>query len=137
MRCPVTVPVAAGTVAAIIGCTAAPRQSDQESVLGEWNGPHVSLVLTDSGGTIEYDCGSGKLRAPAQLDASGGFVVPGVHIREHGGPVRVGEVPDSLPARYVGRLRGGQMTLRVFVSSDTLGSFTLRRGATQQLVKCL
>jgi hypothetical protein len=58
-------------------------------------------------------------------------------VREHGGPVRVGEVPDSVPARYVGRVDGDRMTLRVLVGRDTLGPFELRRGAEPQLFKCL
>jgi hypothetical protein len=58
-------------------------------------------------------------------------------VREHGGPIRVGEVPDSLPARYAGHVRGDRMTLRVLVGADTLGPFELRRGAEPQLFKCL
>ncbi|MDQ3516316.1 MAG: hypothetical protein M3403_06025 [Gemmatimonadota bacterium] len=60
-----------------------------------------------------------------------------MHVREHGGPVRVGDIPDSASARYVGRISGGRMTLRVFVGPDTLGPFELVRGADAQLVRCL
>ena len=34
--------------------------------------------------------------------ASGKFEVSGVYVREHGGPVRVDEVPDARPAKYSG-----------------------------------
>jgi hypothetical protein len=58
-------------------------------------------------------------------------------VREHGGPERVGEVPDSEPARYLGRVTGDHMVLQVLVGSDTLGPFTLQRGTAPQLFRCL
>jgi hypothetical protein len=69
----------------------------------------------------------------------GEFEAIGVHVREHGGPVREGERPDSIPARYVGRVTGDRMTLRVYAGSrpDTLGPFELRRGGEPRLFKCL
>jgi hypothetical protein len=125
-------------IAATLQCTAiGPSPGAGAPVLGRWGGVHVALTLADSGGTIEYDCGHGGVGAPVRLDRAGRFDVAGVHVREHGGPVRVGEVPDSLPARYAGHVRGDRMTLRVFVGADTLGPFELRRGAEPQLFKCL
>jgi hypothetical protein len=106
-------------------------------VTGRWGGTHVALTLSESGGTIEYDCAHGGIRAPLRPGQDGRFEVDGVHVREHGGPVRVGEVPDSVAARYTGRIAGERMTLRVLVGSDTLGPFELRRGAEPRLFKCL
>lgn len=107
-----------------------------DPVTGEWGGTHVALSLTDSGGTVEYDCAHGTL-GPLHTDRRGHFDVVGVHVREHGGPVRVGETVDSAPARYVGQVSGGAMTLRVLVGPDTLGPFALGRGRQAQLFKCL
>jgi hypothetical protein len=130
--------IAYATLLLGVGCAGPPSaRSDGSPVFGVWNGLHASLTLADTGGTIEYDCAHGRIRAALQPDAAGRFDVPGVHFRDHGGPVRIGEVPDSVAARYVGQVRGGEMTLRVFVGSDTLGPFTLRRDATQQLMRCL
>jgi hypothetical protein len=132
-----TLPLVIGIVAAL-QCTAiGSSPAEGTLVLGRWGGVHVALTLTDSGGTIEYDCAHGGLGTPVRLDRAGRFDVAGVHVREHGGPVRVGEVPDSLPARYAGDVTGDRMTLRVFVGTDTLGRFELRRGAEPQLFKCL
>jgi hypothetical protein len=125
-------------IAATLQCTAiGPSPREGALVLSRWGGAHVALTLTDSGGTIEYDCAHGGLGAPVRLDRAGRFNIAGVHVREHGGPIRVGEVPDSLPARYAGHVRGDRMTLRVLVGADTLGPFELRRGAEPQLFKCL
>lgn len=122
---------------ALIGCSTAAAPGIGTMVTGQWGAPRASLTLTESGGTIEYDCAHGGLNAAVHPDGAGRFEVSGVHVREHGGPVRVGEVPDSIPARYIGVVRGDRMTLRVVVGADTLGPFELQRNAAAQLVRCL
>ena len=128
--------LAALALAACSGAAVLPSTSDGP-LIGPWGGPHAALALTDSGGTIQYDCAHGGLRAPLRPDASDHFVVAGVHVREHGGPTRIGEVPDSVPARYEGDVAGDRMTLRVLAGPDTLGPFVLVRGAAPQLFRCL
>jgi hypothetical protein len=123
-------------VAAVLQCTAIGSPTGAP-VGGRWGGAHIALTLTEAGGRIEYDCAHGGFSTPVRPDQAGRFEVAGVHVREHGGPIRVGEVPDSLPARYVGRVSGDRMTLRVVVGRDTIGPFELRRGAEPQLFKCL
>ena len=125
-------------LAATLHCTGvSPEPGDGNAVLGQWGARHVGLVLTESGGSIEYDCAHGGLAGPIRPGGDGRFEQGGVHVREHGGPMRVGEVPDSVPARYVGRIDGGRMTLRVIVNADTLGPFELQRNTPPQLLKCL
>ena len=94
------------------------------------------MVTADSG-TITYDCAHGRLNTPILSDGSGHFDVAGVHVREHGGPVRIDEVPNAVPARYSGQINGDRMELRVLMASDTLGPFTLKRGGAPQLFRCL
>jgi hypothetical protein len=126
------------TIATAGACTApGPRVSDGAPVTGRWGGVHADLTLTDTGGAIEYDCAHGGLAAPIRPDRDGRFEIAGVHVREHGGPSRIGEVPDAVPARYLGRIAGNRMTLRVLVGADTLGVFDLRQDAQAQLFKCL
>jgi hypothetical protein len=104
---------------------------------GAWGGAHAGLTLTAEGGTISYDCAHGTLDAPVRPDRDGRFDVIGVHVREHGGPVRAGEVLDAEPARYLGQVTGDSMVLRVLVGPDTLGPFTLQRDVAPQLLRCL
>jgi hypothetical protein len=112
--------------------------SSEATVLaGAWGGPHAGLTLTSSGGAISYDCAHGGLGAPVRPDRTGRFDVPGVHVREHGGPTRLGEVPDSAPARYLGQVSGDRLVLRVLVGADTLGPFALQRDAPPRLFRCL
>lgn len=120
---------------AVPGPGAAPRPGT--ALEGNWGGAHVALTLSATGGSIEYDCAHGMLDAAVVPDASGAFVVAGRHVREHGGPERVGEQLPSQPALYEGRVSGERMQLRVRVGADTLGPFTLQRGASAQLMKCL
>jgi hypothetical protein len=124
--------------ATLCGCTMGGAPSTEETVLsGAWGGVHVGLTLTPEGGTIYYDCAHGSLDAPARRDRAGRFEVAGVHVSEQGGPVRVGEVPDSVPARYLGQVNGDRMVLHVLAGPDTLGPFVLQRGVAPQLFRCL
>lgn len=125
-------------MATLYACTTtgAPSSSDAP-IVGRWSGAHAELMLTDSGGTSSYDCAHGGLYSPVVPNGAGDFDVLGVHVRERGGPARIGEVPDSLPARFIGQLNGDRMRLRVLVGTDTLGPFELQLGAASQLVRCL
>jgi hypothetical protein len=121
----------------LAGCSATGVSYGGGPVTGTWGGVHASLALTGDGGTITYDCAHGAVQAPVILGSDGTFDVAGVHVREHGGPVRIDEVPDSVAARYVGQVHGDHMTLRVLAGPDTLGPFELELGATPQLFRCL
>ncbi|MCL4212752.1 MAG: hypothetical protein KJZ74_02445 [Gemmatimonadales bacterium] len=108
-----------------------------EGLAGDWNGVGASLRLDAAGGEIEFDCAHGGLSATVRPDRSGAFETPGVFVREHGGPIRIDEVPDSIPARYIGRVRGDELTLRVMFGSDSVGPLTLLRDGPVRLFKCL
>ncbi len=125
------------TLGAAVTCTRFPGGTESGAVTGRWGGPRADLTFTETGGTIEYDCAHGGIGSAVYADRAGRFDVNGAHVREHGGPALIGERPDSLPARYVGRVSGDHMTLRVFVAADTLGPFDLARDKAAQLVKCL
>lgn len=105
----------------------------------EWGGQHIGLVVLTGGATIEYDCASGTIDEPITVGAGGGFSAMGTHTRGHGGPERIGEIPDRNPARYTGSTDGKSMTLNVRLTDDNqdLGTFTLTRGAVPAVLKCL
>ena len=126
------------TLATLYACstTGAPSTAGAP-IVGRWSGAHAELTLTESGGTIDYDCAHGGLYSHVVPNSVGEFDVLGVHVRERGGPSRIGEIPDSLPARFIGELNGDRMRLRVLVGIDTLGPFALQLGAPSQLVRCL
>jgi len=118
----------------------APRPPSQTAVsLGIWGGEHVSLLLTEPGGSLEYDCAHGKIDQAFVADGAGRFDLRGTHTREHGGPIREDEEADTHPARYSGATDGRTMTLTVMLldSGEPVGTFKLTRGQAGRIVKCL
>src|SRR5262245_20679828 len=94
--------VAAVVLAAGLGCGL--TDSEGARLSGDWGGPHLAIRFTPSGADLEYDCASGSITQPVELDHAGRFSVLGVHVPGHGGPIRVGEVPPQYPARYDGQV---------------------------------
>lgn len=123
-------------VASLQGCDA---DLSGVQLSGTWGGPHVVLTVLEGRAVLDYDCAHGTLDEPLRLDAGGRFQANGVHVREHGGPIREGEVPDAHPALYTGRSDGREMTLTVTLtdSGERLGTFSLVRGQAGFLTKCL
>lgn len=102
-----------------------------------WGGPHVRLVLTSTGGEIEFDCAHGEIKDSLKRDEQGRFSVAGTFVRE-GGPVRSDESSASRPALYAGRIEGDKMTLTITLtdSNEKLEEFSLTRGSEGRLWKC-
>jgi len=132
IRVPFALGAALLTGAACADAPAAP-------LLGSWGGEHIALVVSATGADLEYDCAFGTIDAPIDLRASGSFTATGTHTFEHGGPIREGEPPDTHPAEYRGLIAGTIMTLTVTLTDTTrtVGTFTLRRGRSPTIFKCL
>jgi hypothetical protein len=122
---------------ALTSCSAGATFTPDVPLVGACGGRSIKLTLTTTGGTVEYDCAHGRIDDPLRPDADGLLRASGVHVREHGGPIREGEVEDVQPAIYVGTVDGDRITLRVLVGADTLGPFSATKGASPQLFKCL
>jgi hypothetical protein len=105
---------------------------------GSWGGNHVSMQVTGSGATLQFDCAHGRIPSLLSLDAQGRFEIAGVFVREHGGPIQQGEPEDSHPAVYSGRLEGNDLTLSIRLSDDgtETGPFTVRLGTEARLFRC-
>lgn len=117
-----------------------PRPPSQSAVaLGIWGGEHVRLLVTERGGSLEYDCAHGKIDQALVSDAAGRFDLRGTHTREHGGPIREDEVADTHPARYSGTTDGQTMILTVTLSDsgERVGTFKLTRGQVGWILRCL
>ena len=106
----------------------------------EWGGEHIGLTVLSAGGaTLEYDCAAGTIDQAIVAGSDGNFVVQGTHTRGHGGPSRDGEIPDRHPARYAGWTDGKEMRLTVTLTDtgEKLGDFTLVRGQSPRVFRCL
>ena len=104
-----------------------------------WGGDHVTVTVASAGAHFEFDCAHGDVGTTLVLNARGEFIATGAFFREHGGPIRQGEVPDSHPAIYDGAVAANTMILTVRLTdlAETVGSFTLTYGSPGRVVKCL
>jgi hypothetical protein len=104
-----------------------------------WGGNDIALTVSDTGTHVEFDCAHGDVPGTLTVDARNTFDVQGTYVREHGGPIRVGEAPDSHPAAYGGSVTASTMilTVRLTDTNEVIGTFTVSRGSPGRVVKCL
>jgi hypothetical protein len=106
---------------------------------GAWGGDHISMSVAENSTHLELDCAHGDIPGVPTLDRRGQFEVAGTFVREHGGPIREGETPDSHPAIYSGRVASTTLTLSIRLSDshESIGSFILVSGSSGRVFKCL
>jgi len=126
-------------VAACTALAACNTNFNSMDVVGPWGGQHLAMVLTATGGTMEYDCAAGTISNDWTVTPDGLFAATGEHMPGHGGPGRIDEDTVRRPARYQGTIRGRTMTLTVVLtdSATVLGVFSLTRGQTGSVFRCL
>ncbi len=107
--------------------------------LGAWGGDHVGMTVENAGAHFEFDCAHGEVATAPVADTRGQFSWAGAFIREHGGPIREGEAPDSHAATYAGTVTANKMLLTVRLTDlgEMAGPFTLNYGSAGRVVKCL
>jgi hypothetical protein len=121
----------------LVACTAS--HPPTELPPGQWGGEHVSLTVSTTGASLEFDCAHGTVDEAPLLDSQGRFNLRGMYVREHGGPIRDGELEDSHPALYFGKLRGSRVTLSIRLTDDgvQIGPYAAQFGQEPRLFKCL
>ena len=101
---------------------------------GAWGGDHVIMNVTANGAELEFDCASGEISEPINVDANADFDVSGKYGGEHPGPTR--DEDTSTLVRYRGHIDHDSMNLTIVSGKETVGSFTLTRGRDTILRKC-
>ena len=106
---------------------------------GPWGGQHIGINIEGSSARVDFDCANGTIKGPLTIDSKGRFSWPGVYNREHGGPVRMDEQSDGRPAIYSGSIKDGTMTLSLKLAdtNEAVESYTLKRGSTGRIRKCM
>lgn len=124
----------------LIGSSAASRPRKMQRIHpGTWGGSHIRIEVGPRSATIDYDCANGTIEGPLTIDSKGRFSWRGTHNREHGGPIRIDEQSNGRPATYSGSIKGDTMTLTVKLAdtNEVLDTFTLKRGSSGRVFKCM
>ena len=126
-------------IASTASCGAPTVAGPGTVLVGSWAGDHVRVDVAPGGAVIEYDCAHGTIDQPLSPDRTGRFSVSGTHTFDHGGPIRVDELPNRHPARYDGLVVADKLELTVTVTDaqQVIGNFTATFGAASRLLKCL
>jgi hypothetical protein len=105
--------------------------------VGTWGGQEASLVLSGSGGTMSYACGSSTVDSAWTIGAGGTFSATGLYYFG-GGPVPPGgAVPH--PARYAGLILDDSFTISITLTdlNETLGPFHMVRDGPLVVQRCV
>ncbi len=126
-----TAAILAGLVALACHSTTAP------DAIGTWGGQEASLVLSDSGGTMSFACGSSTVGPSWTVGSGGRFSATGQYFFG-GGPVPPQGTPPH-PARYAGLIQGDQFTVTLTLTdlNQTLGPFHMIRDGPPVLPRCV
>jgi hypothetical protein len=115
------------------GCAAENRMPQ-----GIWGGDHVQMQVNSGGANLEFDCAHGSIAEAIVLDEHSKFDLGGTVVLEHPGPVREGEEPKPLPARYHGSVADDNLDLKIILtdSGKECGSVRVTFGRTPRIIKC-
>jgi len=105
-----------------------------KDLAGTWGGEDAGLIADDTSAHVHIGCTYGNVHQRIVPDSTGRFNVPGEHdITAH--PVDRGIMH---PARFVGQIRGGDMTLTIALTDTavTLGPVVLVYGKEPHMGVC-
>lgn len=87
---------------------------------------------------VEFDCASGTITKPVQVDAQGQFRLTGMFTLEQPGPVRKDATSTTTAATYSGDIIGDTMRLSIKTGpqNEAVGEYVLRRASAGHVVKC-
>ncbi len=130
--------MAALMAALLAGSATAATPASAQALEGSWAGDRLQLVIDAGGGRVQMDCASGTIAGPIGLAANGTFIAAGTFLPQQAGPQRADEGLAPPGARYSGEVKDDAMRLSILAAgASTPQMFTLRRGATVKLIRCL
>jgi hypothetical protein len=126
---------AAAAAAVTIGpCEPSDPLRPPKGIVGTWGGENAALIADDTSAHVHIGCTYGTISQQIVVGADGRFDVPGVqNITAH--PVDLGVLH---PARFVGRIQGGRMSLTIALTDTTvtLGPVQLLYGKEPRMGPC-
>ena len=111
---------------------------NQRKISGQWGGQGISMEVTDSGATLDFDCASGTITEIIAPDSAGKFSAEGRFTRHRPGPTREDDDTEGQPANYTGVVAGENLTLTITLTknSEKVGDFTLAHGKMGRIRRC-
>jgi hypothetical protein len=112
---------------------------NQDHLTGSWGGQGIVMEIAADGISLTFDCAHGTINDELKIDKDKRFEVPGSFTRERGGPIRENETPEAAAAIYSGLIDGDTLTLTVTLTKnkENMGTFSLMRGKTGRLRRCM
>ena len=114
-------------------------EATQDHLTGSWGGQGIVMEIGADGIALTFDCAHGTITDELKIDKDKRFEVPGSFTRERGGPIRENETPEPSAAIYSGVVDGDTLTLTVTLTKnkEDMGTFSLMRGKTGRLRRCM
>lgn len=106
---------------------------------GLWGGKGIYIKVGSSSSIVELDCAHGTISEQFATNKHGRFQLTGTFTVEDVGPTDPTHPPVDRPARYVGKVRGNFMLIRI-VLTDTgrvAGPYVLGLDQPFFVTKCL
>ena len=115
------------------------KDSKSSVAPGTWGGDEIRLVIGADMSTLEYACAEGEISEKLMIDKNGNFDLKGVHMGRTPGPTYEDRPPKREAAHYKGHISGNTMSLKVTLTetNSVIGEFTLERGKTGRMHRCL
>jgi len=104
---------------------------------GQWGGPDATLILSPTGGTVAYACGSGTIDPGWGIREDGSWRAAGQYYAGGGPLPSEGRPPHA--ATYAGAVQGDVLTFTVAVPelAAVLGPYRVRRNTPGASEICL
>jgi hypothetical protein len=124
------------------GCGAKRASADEDDFapripLSVWGGAGVEVTTTEEGATVQFDCASGVIEQPIEVNWLGNFDVSGSYLRERDALGNL--VREIHPARFQGTIHGDFFSMTVFLSDggQLVGAYAATRGMPASIHRCL
>jgi len=103
---------------------------------GVWSGDNIQFSVSKQSVEIIFPCADGKIDRIPMLNAKAEFSEPGTYERMAPGPQRE-DRQSPAEAIYSGTITGETMELKITLKNgDTIGDFTLTKGAGRRIRRC-
>jgi hypothetical protein len=113
-------------------------QRTQPVAKGDWGGTGIAMTVTDTGGSIQFDCADGTITSELRMKNDGSFRAEGTLTRNGPGPVRTDQTPVGRAVIFKGKVNGKSMSITMTdaKTGERLGEYVATHGQEPRLHRC-